>query len=261
MEKHIDINAQGYSIRSKFFCSDSDKTKRTFKNVVLVTHGFGSSKETAGTVKFAEHLNAKYKDFAVIAFDWPCHGADARKKLSVDECLTYLTLVTDYAKNDLQAEMVYIYSTSFGAYLTLRYLIEVGNPFTRIALRCPGIHMYEAMRNHLTDDDYAKLNKGKEIQVGYERKMKIDQAFMDSLKAFDVMDHEYFDFADDMLVIHGTKDEMIPIEDSKKFAEDNVIEFIPVEGANHPFQNPNHMALAIHEIIEFFHAKEPENKN
>lgn len=83
--------------------------------------------------------------------------------------------------------------------------------------------------------------------------MKVDQAFFDDLKSFCPLDHEYFDFADNMLILHGTKDEMIPFEDAKDFAENNVIEFIPVEGANHPFQNPNHMALAIHKIIEFFH--------
>ena len=47
---------------------------------------------------------------------------------------------------------------------------------------------------------------------------------------------------------------MVPIEDARAFAENNVIEFLPIDGANHPFQNPEHMALAIHEIIEFFHA-------
>ncbi len=34
--------------------------------------------------------------------------------------------------------------------------------------------------------------------------------------------------------------------------QNNVITFIPIEGANHPFQNPKQMALAIHEIVEFF---------
>lgn len=252
MEKHFDINQQGFSIRCKLFVKDSDKNTRTFSNVVLVTHGLGSSKETAGTVKFAEHLTSKYKGYAVIAFDWPCHGADARKKLSVPECLTYLTIVTQYARNELKAENLYIYSTSFGGYLTLRYLIEVGNPFRKIALRCPSTDMYRAMSNHITDDDRAKLKKGKEIQVGYERKMKMDQSFLDDLNAFKATEHEYFDFADDMLILHGTEDAMVPIAESKAFAENNVIEFIPIEGANHPFQNPNHMALAIHKIVEFF---------
>ena len=137
MEKYFDINTEGYSVRCKLLCSDHDKTTRTFDNVVIVTHGFGSNKETAGTLHFAEHLTSKYKGYAVIAFDWPCHGADARKKLTIQECLQYLTFVTTYAKDTLQAKYIYNYSSSFGAYITLRYLIEVGNPFTKIALRCP----------------------------------------------------------------------------------------------------------------------------
>lgn len=253
MEKHFDINRGGYSIRSRLIVNDSDKSTRTFDDVVIVTHGFGSSKETAGTLHFGEHLTSKYKGFAVIAFDWPCHGMDARKKLTIEECLTYLTLVTEYAREEMKAKRIYNYSSSFGGYLTLRYLIEKGNPFTKIDLRCPAVCMYQSMMSCLTEDDKNKLRKGKEISIGFERKMKVDKAFFEDLKSFDVMDHEYFDFADSMIILHGTKDEMIPMEESRRFAENNVIEFIPVEGANHPFQNPDHMALAIHKIIEFFH--------
>lgn len=253
MEKHFDINRGGYSIQSRLIVNDSDKSTRTFDDVVIVTHGFGSSKETAGTLHFGEHLTSKYKGFAVIAFDWPCHGMDARKKLTIEECLTYLTLVTEYAREEMKAKRIYNYSSSFGGYLTLRYLIEKGNPFTKIALRCPAVCMYQSMMSCLTEDDKNKLRKGKEISIGFERKMKVDKAFFEDLKSFDVMDHEYFDFADSMIILHGTKDEMIPMEESRRFAENNVIEFIPVEGANHPFQNPDHMALAIHKIIEFFH--------
>ena len=122
MEKHFDINEEGYSVRCRLFVHDSHKNERTFDHVAIVTHGFGSSKDTAGTAHFAEQLTSKYKDFAVIAFDWPCHGEDARKKLAVPECMTYLTLVTNYAKDTLGAKFLYNYSTSFGAYLTLRYI-------------------------------------------------------------------------------------------------------------------------------------------
>ena len=253
MEKHFDINRGGYSIRSRLIINDTDKNTRNFDNLVIVTHGFGSSKETAGTLHFGEHLTAKYKGFAVIAFDWPCHGMDARKKLTVEECLTYLTLVTEYAREELKAKRIYNYSSSFGGYLTLRYLLEVGNPFEKIALRCPAVCMYQSMMSYISEDDRNKLKKGKEISVGFDRKMKVDSSFFGSLKNFDVMNREYFDYADQMLIIHGTKDEMIPFEKVRTFAENNVIEFIPAEGANHPFQNPDHMALAIHEIIEFFH--------
>ena len=184
MEKHFDINEQGLSIRCKLICSASDKTARSFDHIAIVTHGFGSNKETAGTSNFGEHLTSKFKGWGVIAFEWPCHGMDARKKLTVGECLTYLTIVTEYAKRELQAKDVCIYSTSLGGYLTLRYLIEVGNPFRKIALRCPAIHMYETMYSRIPDADKTKLAKGKDIQVGFERKMKVDQAFFDDLKSF-----------------------------------------------------------------------------
>lgn len=252
MEKKFDINEEGLSIRCKLFCRDSDKMTRTFSHIAVITHGFGSNKDTAGTANFGEHLVAKYKNYAAIAFDWPCHGEDARKKLSVEECLTYLRLVTAYARKELQAERLYNYSTSFGAYLTLRYIKERENPFTKIALRSPAVNMLESMRNHISDEERSKLVRGKEILVGFERKMKMDQSFLDALGAFDLMKQEYFDFADDMLILHGTKDQMIPMEKSQAFAENNVISFLPVEGANHPFQNQNHMALAISRIVEFF---------
>ena len=254
MEKHFEINEDGYSIRCKLITNDRDKAVRTFPHVAIVTHGFGSSKETAGIKNFGEHLTTKYKGWAVLAFDWPCHGMDARKKLTIDECMTYLTIVAKYAKNELQAKDLFNYSTSLGGYLTLRYLLEIGNPFQRIALRCPAIHLYETMLERIPEADRTKLRKGKEIQIGFERKMKIDQSFLDDLKSFSPLEHEYFDFADSMFILHGTNDDTVPIEDARAFAENNVIEFLPIAGANHPFQNPDHMALAIHKIIEFFHA-------
>ena len=59
-------------------------------------------------------------------------------------------------------------------------------------------------------------------------------------------------WADDMMILHGTADTTVPIEDSRAFAENNVITFVPVEGADHPFRDPKLMDFAIHTIIEFF---------
>ncbi len=252
IEKKLQINEEGYSVRCRFFVADSNKSGRTFSDVVLVTHGFGSSKDTTGTTSFAEHLLGKYKKRAVLAFDWPCHGEDARKKLTVEECLKYLTIVVNYCKATLGAQNVYIYSTSMGGYLTLRYLLEVGNPFKKIALRCPALSIYDSMMGFVPAADHDALAKGKEILIGFDRKMKIDQGWFDSLKNFDVRQKEYFDYAEDILILHGTNDDTIPCQESINFADNNVIEFVPIEGANHPFQNPQHMALAISHVVNFF---------
>ncbi len=248
-EKHFEINEEGDSVRCRILTSGNG---RTFRRVVLCTHGFGSTKDVANITRFAEKELAKHSDDAVVAFDWPCHGQDGRKKLTLPDCVDYLGLVVKYAKDELRAEEIYNYSVSFGGYLTLTYMAEAGNPFRRVALRAPGIRMRDLLENYLTDSDRDKLEKGKEVQIGYERKMKVDGSLFDDLARRDVRKYEYFDWADDMLVIHGTKDQMVPIQDSIDFCESNVIEFVPVEGADHPFRNQKLMDIAIHRIIEFF---------
>lgn len=82
--------------------------------------------------------------------------------------------------------------------------------------------------------------------------MKIDKTLLEDLQKSDVTKYEYFDYADSMIVIHGTADEMVPFDDSKTFCENNVIEFVPIEGADHAFRNPKMMDTAIHTIIEWF---------
>uniref|UniRef100_UPI00359F162A alpha/beta hydrolase n=1 Tax=Neisseria weixii TaxID=1853276 RepID=UPI00359F162A len=195
---------------------------------------------------------AKYHHYAALAFDWPCHGADARKKLLLDECLAYLALVVEYAQKHLGAKRVYAYANSFGGYLTLNYIAQNGNPFHKVALRAPAIQMYQTLLDNMSADERSKVEKAKEVLLGFERKMKISKDFLDALQAADVMRHDYLDDADNLLILHGTADEMIDIGVSKTFAENNVVELIAVEGADHPFSQPKHMDVAIQKIIGFF---------
>ena len=94
--------------------------------------------------------------------------------------------------------------------------------------------------------------KGKDVQVGFDRKILVTRAFLEELAANDIRTRDYLDWAEDMLILHGTKDEVVPFEDSRKFADDQLIEFIPVEGADHRFQNPVLLSLAHKYIMEFF---------
>ncbi|MEN2803556.1 hypothetical protein FNIJHAEB_00641 [Mannheimia haemolytica] len=247
MEKRFEINEQGLSIRCKLFY---EKELQQIENVVIVLHGFGSSKDLKSNTKFGERLSSKYKGYAALAFDFPCHGDDARKKLSVEESITYLQLVIDYAKTSLNAKNLYAYGTSFGGYLTLKYLAEKGNPFRKIALRAPAVQIYHSLMNRLSEEERQKLAKGREILWGFDRQMKISQAFFDELT--DITQNDYLDYADQILILHGTEDEMVALSTSQQFADNNVIELLPIEGADHAFSNPKLMDIAIGKIVEFF---------
>lgn len=251
MNKYFDINEAGFSIRCKLYYN---KDIHNHTDVVIATYGFGGNKDNKAIEKFADRITTKYKGYVVVAFDWPCHGNDARNQLLMEECIKYMDLVIGYVKNELKAERIYNYSSSLGAYITLRYLDAFGtNPFVRTAFRCPAIKMYDAFAMHITSDDWDKLNKGKEILRGHDRKIKLPKSFFEELKEHDVSQNDYMEYADDIIIIHGTKDEAIPIETVVEFSENNVIELFTVQNADHPFSNPDYMDQAIGKMIEFLH--------
>lgn len=248
MEKLFDINDGGYSIRSKIYCKDLKNIDR----VILFLHGFGSYKDTAALTRFGEKVISKYKTTAVIGFDFPCHGADARKKLVLSECCTYLELVKKYVNEHFKTDQIYIYATSFGGFITLKYIHENGNPFVKIALRSPAITMHDSLIEHAKNSgEYDKLLKGKEVLIGHERKVKVSMAFFEEIKETDLDNIEFLDYADDLLILHGTEDDTVPFDVVQQFADNNVIEFVSFEG-DHRVRNPKTMDFVIHTIITFF---------
>ena len=104
------------------------------------------------------------------------------------------------------------------------------------------------------EDDHKKLSKGKEVLAGRDRKMKISKEFLESLKTIDdeIAAFDYIDYAESILMIHGTLDDSVPIENAKEFSEKNIIELVEVEKADHRFSDPKRMDFAIQKIIDFF---------
>lgn len=249
MHRYFEINEGGHNIRCKLYCQDL----KTIRRVVIFCHGFGGHKDNGAAEKFAERMITKHKGCAMVTFNWPAHGDDVKKKLSLRDCGTYLDLVISHVRQKFDTDELYAYATSFGAYLTLKYVAEHGNPFRKIALRCPAVNMYDVITSAIiTPEDQGKLDKGRDIAVGFDRKVLIGLPFLEELKANDIQKLDYLDFAEDILILQGTEDEIVPFSAAHAFAENNLIEFVPVEGADHRFKNPKHMELAIKQILEFF---------
>ena len=251
MEKKFDINKEGYSVRCLYYCG---KDPKAVTDIVIATYGFGGNKENHATKKFAERITAKYKNFGVITFDWPCHGEDARNRMILSEFIEYYQMVIDHATGDLGAERVYAYGTSLGGYITLLYLNAKGKKKKKIALRVPALHMYQNFANGSSEDEWKTLRKGRDITRGFTRKIKMTQEFLDEVKAHDVYAMDFLDYADDIMIIAGSKDEYTSVEDIEEFCDNNVIEYEVIENADHPFTDPKLMDLAISKIIEFFGA-------
>ena len=249
MEKVFNINDAGMSIRCKL-CIEQPNDVKT---VVLCGHGFGSDRDNKSAARLAKHLLDKNHGVAVMTFNWPCHGDDARKTLRLEECDTYLAAVLSWINARYPNAVLLGHATSFGAYLFLKYISEHGNPFRKIALRCPAVVLYDVFTKAImTEADLERIKKGKPVPVGFDRKVEIDRMFLDSIRETDLMQRDFIPYADDLLIVHGTKDEIVPFDAVKAFAENNVIEFEPVENADHRFQSPEKMDLAIAKICAFY---------
>jgi hypothetical protein len=108
--RYFEINEQGHNIRCKLYCAD----QRNIRKIVVFGHGFGGHKDNGAAERFAEWMVSKYKGTAMVAFNWPCHGDDVKKKLSLVTCDEYLRLVLSEIQSVYAPEHLFAYATSFG---------------------------------------------------------------------------------------------------------------------------------------------------
>lgn len=248
MERYFEVNEKGHNIRCKLYCNDL----RSIRKIVVFGHGFGGHKDNGAAEKFAQRMLSKYKGTALVTFNWPSHGDDVKKKISLADCSDYLELVVSYLKRKYETEELYAYATSFGGYLTLKYIAERGNPFRKVALRCPAVNMYEVLtRAIMASEELEALQKGRDVPVGFDRKILVTPQFLEELREKDIRKWDYLEFAEEILILHGTEDEIVPFEAAREFSEEQLIEFIPVEGADHRFRSQKAMDQAIKLILDF----------
>ena len=241
MEKSFSINEKGFSVRCLLYADAPSPD-----GVVICGHGFGGHKESAFTARLAKRLLKKNKA-AVVAFDWPCHGEDSRKKLLLEECDSYLALVLNWTRKKyrLSEQQLFGCATSFGGYLFLKYMAEHGSPFARAVFRCPAVKMAQALEDTvLSEEQRALLEAGKPVLAGFDRKISVTLPFLRELQAADLTRMDFTAMADRLLIMHGTKDALIPLETTRAFAEKNGIPFLPVGNADHLFSDPAIMDLA-----------------
>lgn len=249
MEKYFKINSDKLSIQCKIYCDDL----KNIESAVIYGHGFSGHKDNRAAEKFAARLLKKNSHNAVITFDWPGHGDDASSKITTERCDKYLRNVIAYVKGRWGTDKLFGYATSFGGYLFLRYIAEYGSPFQKTALRCPAVNMYKILKDTImSEEEYMSLEKGKNVLIGFDRKVEVTPGFFDELGRYDIEKIDYKQYAENILIIQGTKDQVVSFDSVKAFAEKNLIGFIPVEDADHRFIDPLKMDAAIAEILKAF---------
>ena len=245
------VSRSGYNVSCKLYHNDA----KAVPALVLFGHGFGGHKDNKAAEKFAQRTLDKLH-MPTLTCSWPCHGDDVRKKLRLEDCDGYLTAVLEDVRERYGSPRLYAYATSFGGFLFLKYISEHGSPFVKIALRCPAVDLYRVQTERImSPEELERVEKGKEVAVGFDRKIALDKAYLDQIRAVDLLSRDFTPYMDDILILHGTRDEIVPMDTVQRFADDQLIEFVPIDNADHRFQDPRAMDEAIKAILDFFAAK------
>ena len=140
--------------------------------ILLCLHGFAGDKESSVIAALMETLDEK--GIGVVTFDWPAHGeSDASDEaLTVESCLDDFNTVMSWLSKKWNIPVV-CFATSFGGYLATLYRNQNPQVFKNLILRSPALKMNEVFQSLISEEEFATLLQGKEIILGFDRKMRI----------------------------------------------------------------------------------------
>ena len=167
----------------------------------------------------------------------------------MENCLADLNYLVESMHRDY--EEVDCFATSFGGYLATLYRNEHPDAFCRLVLRSPALRMDRVFRTLIGEEDFARLEAGGVLEIGFERKMTLDKSFYEGLTAHDA----YIPAPPDpqrILILQGDADDVVPPEDIRTYAEKNHIRVEWFQGTDHRYKKPGemeHILLATREFL------------
>ena len=242
---------------------------------LLCLHGFAGD-------KYSTVIEAVAKDrcragFRCVTFDWPGHGdstADS-SMLTIENCLADLDAVVEHLRKSMAASSspnasadtaaapsggtsapLFCFATSFGGYLATLDYRRHPEHFARILLRSPALRMGKVLRSFLDEDHMRRFQGGEALNFGFERPLFLHYDFLEDLET---PDHDAFRPLDGIgcspiAIIHGDADDVVPVTDSLRFAEDNHLPIRIVKGADHRYKKPGELEQIIDFAAEIFPA-------
>ena len=239
--KEFGICTERYLIPCKSFMPET-----TIKKVVIGVHGFAGDKDSSVLSALAEEL--ALNESGLICFDFPAHGKSEASDnlLRVENCMQDLLDVADYVREKYPQKEYGVFATSFGGYITL--LCSDKLPEFKIALRAPAVTIANSFVEKIIPVSKVEFINNKGALCGFERKMYVTVDFYE-----DLLKHEIQIPNEEILVIHGTEDDIVPFADVKNIADKHPnIKLIPIIGADHRFKKKGELERIIESAMKWY---------
>ena len=204
------------------------------RRVVLSVHGLAGSTEDDIQTSIAEEM--AFFSSATIRFDFPFHGRSPmdNDSFNLENCKQSLLAAAAYAKEQYpEVEDLCIFSTGFGAYITLICLEELLDlpGSIRLVVQTPSVLMHETLLS-MKRISLPTFQAMGEFTFNFQRPLRIKYSFYE-----DLLEHmALMSYPIPMLILHGEFDNYIPMEHIqhlRRLNEDAKLVIIP--GASHRF--------------------------
>lgn len=215
-------------------CVLSEPDSGIVRRVVLGVHGLGGSSMDAVQAGIAEEM-AQFR-YATLRFDFPAHGENTAggDGLCLEDCRKTLLAVADFVRQGYPLlEDLCIFASGFGAYVTLICLEEILDMPGKVKLvvQTPSLRMDRTLLNmiHLSPETFRVMDR---YTLRVERPFDVTYAFYQELCAYNALET----YPIPMLILHGEKDDYIPMEDIQNFHRINEkSELAIIPGTSHRF--------------------------
>jgi len=219
--------------------------------MIVLCHGFTTSKDGRTYVRLEEILNKK--EFSTFRFDFFGHGESAGEfaDVTISEAVDDVQNAIRFVK-DSGYERIGIVGSSFGGFASILTAGQSDDLYV-LALKSP-VSDYLGLliaRDHDIDVEAWRQEGYITVEGADGKNLRLNYSFFADAEKI-----KGYAFAEKIkvptLIVHGDRDETVPLEQSRKAAElipDCYLEVI--RGADHVYSDPEHFKRMLDLISDF----------
>ncbi|MFH1770143.1 MAG: alpha/beta fold hydrolase [archaeon] len=222
------------------------------KLVVIVAHGFSSSKESSSYPLFEELFNKN--NISCLRFDFWGHGESDGDfaDITVSEAIDDINNAIKYLKNNNYTNIGLV-GSSFGGMVSI-LAVANSDDIKILGLRAPvSDYLAHLLAKHskTTIEDWK--NNGFMFWIsGHGRKLRLNYSFFEDSKQYDGH-KEASKIKVPTIIVHGAKDISVPLSQSEQTSKEiKNCKLIVYPKANHWFEHGTDKEDAIKAIVDFF---------
>ncbi|MGI6498391.1 MAG: alpha/beta hydrolase [Oscillospiraceae bacterium] len=245
MTRDMISGANGYGVPCLYEVDGREET------VCIVSHGFGSSKESTTAQMLLRALPKR--GIGVLAFDFPAHGDSPvdGEMLRIATCMQALEAAERRVRSLApRADIVY-FSSSFGAYINFQYLALGKGRGEKSFFRSAAVNMPDLFA-HPTEEERARLERDGFLTLeGYTRPIKLTTGFLEDLAGHDLFQCSPPE-GTKIRMIHGEQDQTILLAHARRFAAQFHVPLAVIPGGDHSLSVPGAPERVLQLATEFF---------